>query len=116
MSKGSLTPTRRCSALLLALAAVVAAQDLRFLRTPEGSIEVRRTGVADPLPVQNAPADVRPYLHLLLAPEGKGVLTQCRPGDRHHQTSIYFGFSAVNGRSFFHNTDGAFFRGKGSKV
>jgi hypothetical protein len=105
---------RCCAALLLMLPA--AAQTLRIERTPAGTIEVRRAGAASPLLVQNAPTDMRPYLHPLMAPDGKGVLTQFRPGHHLHQTGIYFGFSAVNGRSFFHNTDGAFFRGKGARV
>jgi hypothetical protein len=98
------------------MAAMAAAQDLTIRRTAAGTVEVRRAGVADPLLVENAPIDMRPYIHPLLAPDGKGVLTEFRPGHHHHQTGIYFGFSAVNGRSFFHNTDGAFFRGKGAKV
>jgi hypothetical protein len=107
---------RRSSALLLALATISGAQELRVARTAGGAIEVRRPKSDVPLLVQNAPAAMRPYLHPLIAPDGNGVLTQFRPGHHLHQTGIYFGFSAVNGRSFFHNTDGAFFRGQGAKV
>lgn len=107
---------RRCSALLLTLTAAAAAQSLVVTRTPEGVIEIRRARDAEPLLVQNAPPNMRPYLHPLLAPDGKGVLTEFRPSHHLHQTGIYFGFSAVNGRSFFHNTDGAFFRGKGARM
>jgi hypothetical protein len=107
---------RRCSALLALLAAAASAQTLRLARTPAGAIEVRRDGLTSPLVVANAPADMRPYLHPVLAPDGNGVLTEFRPGHHLHQTGIYFGFSAVNGRSFFHNTDGSFFRGMGVKV
>ena len=106
----------RCSALAWTLATVAAAQDLRIARTTEGAIEIRRAGVANPLLVHNAPSDMRPYIHPLMAPDGNGVLTQFRPSHHHHQTGIYFGFASVNGRSFFHNTDGTFFRGKGAKV
>ena len=105
------------SALVFAFTAVTAAaQTLEISRTAGGAIEVRRAGAATPLLVENAAADMRPYLHPLMAPDGKGVLTEFRPGHHHHQTGIYFGFSAVNGRSFFHNTDGAFFRGKGARI
>jgi len=104
-----------CSALLL-LPLLAAAQPLRLSRTPSGSIELRRAGAAAPLLVQNAPAGMRPYLHPLIAPDGKGVLTEFRPPHHLHQTGIYFGLCAVNGRSFFHNTDGAFFRGRGARV
>ncbi len=92
------------------------AQNPRIVRTQDGAIEVRRSGSADPILVHKAPADMRPYIHPLMAPDGKGVLTQFRPGHHLHQTGIFFGFAAVNGRSFFHNTDGAFFRGKGATV
>jgi hypothetical protein len=106
----------RCSALLLVLCAAGSAQTLTVTSTAQGTIEVRRGGAGAPLLVQHAPADMRPYLHPLVAPDGKGLLTEFRPGHHHHQTGIYFGFSAVNGRSFFHNTDGAFFRGTGVRV
>jgi hypothetical protein len=106
----------RSSALLFVLVATAAAQDLRVTRTAAGAIEVRRAGSDRPLLVQNAPADMRPYLHPVLAPDGNGLLTEFRPSHHLHQTGIYFGYSAVNGRSFFHNTDGNFFRGKGAKV
>ncbi|MBK7930951.1 MAG: PmoA family protein [Bryobacterales bacterium] len=97
-------------------ASTLAAQSLQVARTPKGTIEVRRAGAPQALLVQNAPADMRPYLHPLLAPDGNGALTEFRPGHHLHQTGIFFGFSAVNGRSFFHNTDGSFFRGKGARV
>ncbi|MBI4892085.1 MAG: PmoA family protein [Acidobacteria bacterium] len=107
---------RSCSALLLLALASAPAQKLQVVRTPAGSLEVRKAGIADPLLVQNAPPDMRPYLHPLRAPDGAGVLTEFRPSHHHHQTGIFFGFSNVNGRSFFHNTGGDFFRGKGAKI
>lgn len=108
---------RRFSLLLLVIATLAAsAQTLHITKDASGALEVRRDGLAAPLLVQNAPADMRPYWHPLLAPDGNGILTDFRPGHHHHQTGIYFGFSDVNGRSFFHNTDGKFFRSKGVKV
>jgi hypothetical protein len=93
-----------------------AAQDLQIARTAQGVIEVRRAGAATPLLVENAPAGMRPYIHPLLAPDGNGVLTQFRPDHHKHQTGLYFGFANVNGRSFFHNSDGAYFRVREVKV
>lgn len=108
---------RRFSLLLfLFVALACGGQTLHITRNSAGAIEIRRDGLAVPLLVQNAPADMRPYWHPLLAPDGNGVLTDFRPGHHLHQTGIYFGFSDVNGRSFFHHTDGEFFRSKGVKV
>lgn len=107
----------RCSALVLALALPVAAQQLRIARSGTGAIEVRREGAAAPLLlVQNATADMRPYIHPLMAPAGLGLLTEFRPKHHIHQTGLYFGFAEANGRSFFHNTDGRFFRGRGVRI
>lgn len=97
-------------------AAAQQAMELRLTRAGAGVIEVRRAGVAKPILVQNAPTDMRPYIHPLMAPDGIGVLTDFRPADHKHQTGIFFGFANVNGRSFFHNTDGSFFRVREAKV
>jgi hypothetical protein len=106
----------RYSVLFLALAAATPAQELQIARPAAGIIEVRRPGAPDPILVQNAPAGMRPYIHPLLAPDGKGVLTQFRPDHHKHQTGIFLGFANVNGRSFFHNFDETYFRGREAKV
>ena len=66
-----------------------------------GAIRVYRNGVKDPILTQNANADNRPYLHPIVAPDGKGVLTEYRPAHHPHQTGIFWGFKYVNGRDFF---------------
>lgn len=66
-----------------------------------GAIRVYRDGVKDPILTQNANADNRPYLHPIVAPDGKGVLTEYRPAHHPHQTGIFWGFKYVNGRDFF---------------
>lgn len=68
-----------------------------------GAISVFREGSKQPLLVQNAKEGFRPYLHPLAAPDGKGVLTEYSPAHHKHQTGIYWGFTRVNGRDFFHN-------------
>ena len=115
-SRGSPTAMTRYSALLFALAAVASAQKLQVTRPSAEIIELRRAGASVPILVQNAQAGMRPYIHPLIAPDGKGVLTQFRPEHHKHQTGLYFGFANVNGRSFFHNFDEAFFRGREANV
>lgn len=66
-----------------------------------GTISVFRAGDSEPLLVQNAPADIRPYIHPIVAPDGKGILTEYRPSHHIHQTGIYWGLKMVNGRDYF---------------
>ncbi|HTN07861.1 PVC-type heme-binding CxxCH protein [Agriterribacter sp.] len=68
-----------------------------------GTISVFRKGSKEPVLVQHAEEGFRPYLHPLGAPDGKGVLTEYSPAHHKHQTGIYWGFTRVNGRDFFHN-------------
>jgi hypothetical protein len=69
-----------------------------------------RAGDKNPLLVQNCPRNERPFIHPLLAPDGKGVLTELSPSHHKHQTGIYVGFLKVNGRDYFHNRGGDYFR------
>lgn len=63
----------------------------------EGTISVFRSGQSDPLVVQNAKPNFRPYLHPVAAPDGKGFVTEYSPGHHKHQTGLYWGFTRVNG-------------------
>jgi hypothetical protein len=60
-----------------------------------------------------APADGRPYLHPLQAPDGKGVLTEFSPDHHKHQTGLYVGFTRINGRDYFHNRGADYYRSNG---
>lgn len=51
----------------------------------------------------HAGSEFRPYFHPIKAPDGKGVLTEYSPGHHPHQTGLYWGFTRVNGRDYFHN-------------
>ena len=62
-----------------------------------GTISVLRQGGSKPVLVQNAPPQMRPYLHPIMAPDGNGALTELAPGHHQHQTGIYWGFTRVNG-------------------
>ncbi len=75
-----------------------------------GTISVLRDGSSDPLLVQHAKPDFRPYLHPLAAPDGRGVLTEYSPGHHRHQTGIYWGITRLNGRDYFHNPGSDYWR------
>ncbi len=75
-----------------------------------GTIAVFRAGGRDPILTQNARPDARPYLHPIVSPDGKGVLTEVSPGHHPHQTGLYWGFTRLNGRDYFHNPGGDYWR------
>ena len=75
-----------------------------------GTLSVYRAGRRDPILTQNARPDARPYLHPIAAPDGKGVVTEFSPEHHQHQTGLYWGFTRVNGRDYFHNPQGDYWR------
>ncbi|MGA0560179.1 PVC-type heme-binding CxxCH protein [Larkinella sp. VNQ87] len=81
-----------------------------------GTLSVFRPGGKTPILVQNAKADFRPYLHPIVAPDGKGVLTEYSPGHHKHQTGLYWGFTRVNGRDYFHHPQGDYWRRVSAKI
>jgi hypothetical protein len=76
----------------------------------EGKISVFRAGVDEPILVQNAREEFRPYIHPIMSPDGVGVLTEESPGHHTHQTGLYWGLTSVNGRDFFHNPQGDYWQ------
>ncbi len=76
----------------------------------EGTISIYIGNSSQPALVQQARPDFRPYLHPLVAPDGKGVLTEFSPEHHPHQTGIYWGFSQVNGRDYFTHPGGDYWR------
>ncbi|QDK80945.1 c-type cytochrome [Spirosoma sp. KCTC 42546] len=80
------------------------------------TIAVYRAGQTKPILTQVAKADFRPYLHPIVAPDGKGVLTEYSPGHHKHQTGLYWGFTRVNGRDYFHHPQGDYWRRVSAKV
>ncbi len=75
-----------------------------------GTLSVYRAGRRDAILTQNARPDARPYLHPIAAPDGKGMVTEFSPEHHKHQTGLYWGFTRVNGRDFFHNPQGDYWR------
>ena len=112
---------RRLSFLILLLTFGCTSDEVRDETSPEtrlsirqdeqtGRISVFRGQASEPLVVQNAGSDFRPYLHPIMAPDGEGVLTQHSPEHHPHQTGLYWGFTRVNGRDFFHHPEASHWR------
>ena len=70
----------------------------------------------EPILTQIAKKDERPYIHPIIAPDGKGVLTEYRPAHHLHQTGIYWGLKLVNGRDYFMKWQGDYWRGISANV
>ena len=82
----------------------------------EGSISVFRKNGTKAILTQAAKEGFRPFLHPIVAPDGKGVLTEYSPGHHKHQTGIYWGYTRVNGRDYFHHPEADYWRKISSKV
>ncbi|TLV02684.1 PVC-type heme-binding CxxCH protein [Dyadobacter luticola] len=80
------------------------------------TISIFRGSETKPILVQNAKADFRPFLHPIIAPDGKGVLTEYSPGHHKHQTGIYWGYTRVNGRDYFHHPSDGYWKKVSAKV
>ena len=92
-------------------------ESLRVVQNDEAStISIYRADGKEPILTQNAKADFRPYLHPVQAPDGKGLLTEYSPGHHKHQTGIYWGYTRVNGRDYFHNPQGNYWRRVSARV
>jgi hypothetical protein len=77
---------------------------LRINYIPDiGEISVVRENNSRILLTQITQQNIRPYIHPITAPDGKGVLTQFSPEHHKHQTGLYWGLKQVNGRDYFMN-------------
>lgn len=90
---------------------LIAVQD-----TTGHTISIFRSGEEEAIVTQHARPDHRPYLHPILAPDGKGELTEYSPGHHKHQTGLYWGFTRVNGRDYFHHPEGTYWKRIGATV
>ncbi len=73
-------------------------------------IEVFKANSDKPILTHVAKADFRPYIHPIVAPDGNGVLTELSPEHHRHQTGLYWGFTRLNDRDYFHHPEGAYWR------
>ena len=95
----------------------VFADSLKLVESEENeSISVFRVGSSEPLLVQSAREDHRPYLHPIVSPDGKGILTEYSPGHHPHQTGLYWGFTRINGRDYFHNPSNGYWKREESRI
>ncbi|MGH9311527.1 MAG: DUF6807 family protein, partial [Vicinamibacterales bacterium] len=81
-----------------------------------GTIAIFRTGEREPLVTQHARPDMRPFLHPIAAPDGRGVATENGPAHHPHQTGSFWGFTRVNGRDYFHNPKGDYWRRVSARI
>jgi hypothetical protein len=81
-----------------------------------GTITVLRKNEKVPVLTQNAQPNLRPYIHPIVAPDGKGLLTQFSPEHHKHQTGLYWGMKLVNGRDYFMNWQGDYWRKVSAEV
>jgi len=103
-----LLATQRAAAVFMILtAAVSASADLKIVKQADG-LAVQRDGRA--IVTQVARVDFRPYLHPIIAPDGKGEVTEFSPGHHKHQTGLYWGFTRVNKRDHFHHPGDNYFK------
>ena len=66
-----------------------------------GSVRVFREGAVDPILVQNAEQDKRPYIHPIISPGGSGAVTENAPSHHLWQHGLYIGLNDVNGVGFW---------------
>ena len=76
----------------------------------QGTLSVYRANSQQLLLRQNAKPGFRPFIHPLMAPDGQGVLTEASPEHHPHQTGLYWGFTRVNGRDYFHHPQSDYWR------
>ena len=106
---------RHLAAPLVLFAAPICGQQFEA-RTSGDAIHVHHRGVEAPVLTHVSKSDQRPYIHPILAPDGKGVLTELRPRHHRHQTGLYWGFTRLNGRDYFHNTGATHWRERQTRV
>ena len=95
------------AALALYPLTVLQAADLRAeLNSAGDKVLIFRDGLDQPLVTQVAKPDFRPFLHPIVGPDGQGILTQLSPGHHPHQTGLFWGFTRLNGRDYFHHPEG----------
>ncbi|MCE7059986.1 PVC-type heme-binding CxxCH protein [Dyadobacter sp. CY343] len=90
---------------------------LRAVASGDGeTISISKGTGGQPILVQNAKKNFRPYLHPIVAPDGKGILTEYSPRHHKHQTGIYWGYTRVNGRDYFHHPEASYWRKVSSQI
>jgi hypothetical protein len=83
---------------------------LNLIREDDDRVLRIERGNGQPVLTHRIPPDARPHMHPIIAPDGKGVLTEDRPSHHPWQQGLYTGFNLVNGIGFWRNEqkDGSF--------
>lgn len=81
-----------------------------------GTISLLRTNEERAILVQHAKAGTRPYIHPIVAPDGKGEVTEFSPPHHKHQTGLYWGLKELNGRDYFMNWKADYWQYRSSEV
>ena len=93
------------------------ADALHVVQEEDGqTLSVFRDGSSDAILIQHSRDDHRPYIHPIVSPDGQGVLTEYSPGHHPHQTGLYWGFTRINGRDFFHNPANGYWKRESSRI
>ncbi|MDE2835055.1 MAG: PmoA family protein [Bacteroidota bacterium] len=74
------------------------------------AITVRRAAGGDTVLVHNVAQDFRPYLHPIMTPDGQASVTEFSPDHHRHQTGLYWGFTRLNDRDYFHHPSGDYWQ------
>lgn len=72
-----------------------------FTRHEPNRLQIVRAEKAGPILIQHAAPDNRPYIHPIVAPDGKGCLTENQPWHHLWQHGLYTGLHGVNGVDFW---------------
>jgi hypothetical protein len=71
------------------------------IKQNEGAISISREGETVPILEQHAQANTRAYIHPIIAPDGKGVLTEDTPSHHPWQHGLYVGLNDLNGIGYW---------------
>jgi hypothetical protein len=71
------------------------------VETSVSGVSVFRDGSSEPIIVQNAARDTRPFIHPIVAPGGAGSVTENAPAHHPWQHGLYVGLNDVNGVGFW---------------
>ena len=105
----------------IAIAALAGWRGVSASTPARTGLQSRRTSTPAPspcfapaAPAQSSPRKLRPMrgrtIHPIAAPDGKGLVTEFSPEHHKHQTGLYWGFTRLNGRDYFHNPTGDYWR------
>lgn len=104
--------SRKLSALILPVSILLAGCGSQDRETTfavsinNESVTIVRSDRGDTVLVHNVGQEFRPYLHPIMAPDGQVSVTEFSPDHHRHQTGLYWGFTRLNGRDYFHHPEG----------